>query len=536
MRRSRVPRISRVAHRNRRVKKGLIAVMLGAMSLAPLALAAPENRPADEPLVTPPAADADATAQQELRELSRRHFESGIRLYEDRNYEGALAEFEAAYRSFPSASALQNVALCQKELYRYSEAKESLTRLMREHARELTEPERKAVRDVIGELASLVGTVRLSVIPKQARVSLDGRSLSAEERDQAVSLDVGEHRVTAEADGFAPLSRVFRVAGGHTDVPLELRLVETTGTVEVHAPDPQTAIAIDGRPVAFAFYRGRLEPGRHFVQIYREGFEPYEEEVEVKVGEVLRVQGELGEPTETVSTSASIDRKPTAKRTLRGFYGLGTFSLLTVRGSPNGFNADSNYDPGYELGLRAGYRLATPLGFEALVSSGTFVIQGHCSRVEATACSSAAATVYHLETRRIGAGVRFMSEGEGLRLFSVLNGGIVAQDFRAYGRHASGSGPYASLELGVTMNYRHSLWELALLGIFDEAEQIRTKDFTPYESRGGIQLLGMSLRFGWSDWAPPRKVPPMPERSTPVSNPPSDSTSRLAPPSPSPSP
>jgi hypothetical protein len=461
---------------------------------------------------TPPP--IDEPVDELPRVLSRRHFESGIRLYEDKNYSGALAEFEAAYRSYPSGSSLQNVALCQKQLYRYSEAKDTLSRLLANHGSELTPDERKSVREAVDELASLVGTIRVTVSPNNARITLDGRSLTQEERAQAVSLDVGEHRIAAEAEGYAPLLRVFRVAGGHSDIPVELHLVETTGMVEVIAPDPQTAIAIDGRPVAFASYIGRLEPGRHFVQIYREGYEPYEKEIDVNVGDRLHVQGELGEPTDTVAVDTSAARKTAPKRILRGFYGFGTASTLVVRGHPAGFVANSNYDLGYELGLRAGYRLMTPLSIEAQVASGAYVVQGRCADVFEPSCPHTRATAYHLDTRRLGAGARLMSEGESLRLFSVLGAGFVAQDYRAFGHHASGSGLYVQLELGVAINYRHSLWELVAIGLFDESEHIRASTLAPYENGGGIQLFGLGLHVGWSDWSPPRKVPPMPPTVT----------------------
>ncbi|HEX6275750.1 MAG TPA: hypothetical protein VFZ53_22065, partial [Polyangiaceae bacterium] len=45
---------------------------------------------------------------------ARAHFKSGTKLYQDGNYAGALAEFEAAYESKPGPGSLQNVALCQK--------------------------------------------------------------------------------------------------------------------------------------------------------------------------------------------------------------------------------------------------------------------------------------------------------------------------------------------------------------------------------------------------------------------------------------
>src|ERR1700742_1591324 len=65
---------------------------------------------------SPGPADAQTT------QSARRHFRTGVKLYRDGNYKGALAEFEAAYRDKPSAGSLQNVALCQKALFRYPQA------------------------------------------------------------------------------------------------------------------------------------------------------------------------------------------------------------------------------------------------------------------------------------------------------------------------------------------------------------------------------------------------------------------------------
>ena len=477
------------------------------------AQAQPATRPLDakthpgEPAYNAAPEDESALSP---RHASRHHFESGIRLFEDKNYSGALAEFEAAYRTFPSASALQNVALCQKQLYRYSDARKTLTQLLESHGSELSVRDREEVRDATTELLSLVGTVRFNVTPPNATLVLDGRTLGPQDLSEAISLDVGEHHVVAEADGFAPLTQVFRVAGGHTDVPVDLALTETTGIVEILAPDPQTAIAIDGRPVAFEFYQGRLAPGRHFVQVYREGYEPYEEELDITVGEKARVVGELGESLFAEAQNGD-STTSTTKRSQLGWYGLGSASLLAVRGHPAGFRADSNYDFGYELGFRAGYRVLPPIAFEGQVASGSYVVQGHCANVLPSSCPYASTAEYRFDTRRIGANVRLMSQGEPARFVSSIGTGAVSQDFEIGTSQAKGVSPYVQLELGVAMNYRHLLCEVSALGIFDGASSIRQVEFRPFEMGGGMQFFGLSIRLGYSEWSVSRKTPPMPQ-------------------------
>src|SRR5690349_9925791 len=75
------------------------------------------------PIVPPPAGSAPAgpaappaapDPAQVATEAARAHFKTGIKLYRDGNYPGALAEFEAAYELKPGPGSLQNVALCQK--------------------------------------------------------------------------------------------------------------------------------------------------------------------------------------------------------------------------------------------------------------------------------------------------------------------------------------------------------------------------------------------------------------------------------------
>lgn len=459
-----------------------------------------------------PNADSDSKAD------SRRHFDNGVKLFEDRNYTAALAEFEAAYRQYPSASALQNIALCQKQLYRYSDARESLIRLKRDHLGELESVDRATVDDAIRELANLIGSVRISAQPSNAKITLDGHALSAEALRAPIVLDVGEHLVTAEADGFAPASRAFRVAGGHVEVPVSLRLTETTGTVVILAPDQHTAIAIDGRPVAFAQWRGRVEPGRHFVQIYREGFEPYEEEIEVEIGATVTVRGTLGDrtdPTETVA--APPGQASTAKRTPRGYYGLLGGSILVPRGQPAGFDAASDYDLGWSLGLRAGYRINGQLGVEGHVDSGSFAVQGHCTNLSTTACPTSGDSTYHLDTRRIGASLRLFSGGETIRLTSTFGAGLVSQDFHYANHRAAGLDEFVSIEAGLQANWRHALFELVGTAIFDGASNIHVADFRPYADGNGIHFFGLSLRVGWGEWTPARApLPPMPSVSQPT--------------------
>src|SRR5438477_7435815 len=52
----------------------------------------------------------------------KQHMENGVKVYEDKNYEAALVEFEAAYGIKKKPGPLLNIALCHKKLFNYPKA------------------------------------------------------------------------------------------------------------------------------------------------------------------------------------------------------------------------------------------------------------------------------------------------------------------------------------------------------------------------------------------------------------------------------
>ena len=183
-----------------------------------------------------------------------------MHLFQHGHVAGALAEFEVAYDIHPNSAALQNIALCQKALFRYREAKASLQKLLARHQHELTPTDHKTVQAVIAELDDFIGTVRVTVVPPTARVTLDDTTLTASDLAHPIELDVGEHRVRVEADGYEAAQRSLTVAGSDTNAPFNITLVPTHGFLTVLTPDPRSAIAVDGRAVAFESYRGIVGP------------------------------------------------------------------------------------------------------------------------------------------------------------------------------------------------------------------------------------------------------------------------------------
>ena len=113
-------------------------------------------------------------------------------------------------------------------------------------------------------------------------------------------------------------------------MPVDFALEATGGFAVVTTNDPNAAIAIDGKALAFFQWRGPLDPGRHYVQVYGEGFKNYEQAFAVEVGKTAQLDVKL-ERLPPGTQPAKPDDQPTRQS---GWYGLGVLSAIGLRNSP----------------------------------------------------------------------------------------------------------------------------------------------------------------------------------------------------------
>jgi hypothetical protein len=466
----------------------------------------------EETTSPPPVEVAEKTAS------ARRHFKNGIKLYKDADYRGALAEFEAAYREKPGPGSLQNIALSLKALFRYAEAAESLRLLLARHGADLQEDERRAVQVALDELAALVGTLTIAVEPADATVSVNGRSLSAEERASGVSLNVGEHTVAAVAPGYARRVQVVRIASQQR-VPLALKLEPTSGFLEILALDPKAAIAVNGEPLAYHRWTGPVPPDvDHTIQIYRRGFEPFETTAHVEIGQKLRISGALGPPTGEAIESAPLSSKPGAPpepRVPKGVYVLFALGVAGVNDAPLGLEVSSGDMSFASVGGRLGYRLTQLLALDLALDLGGVEGENACERQSDGSCVD---RNFSLTTLRLGPSLRLYTSGETVRFPIAIGAGVVSHrlklepvtgDAELRGGEASGADPYFCVELGASYNYRHLLLELGVAAFIESASELRGnfdgRGKRPAFESGTLPLLGVSLKVGYSAWAPKKR-------------------------------
>jgi len=184
----------------------------------------------------PPAGKVDAKSLMQ----------SGVRLFEAKDYLGALAVFRDAYARFPSAKILLNIGTTLKLLDRKADAANTYQRYL---SSQDADPNKKAeVTAQLAELDKSVGVLEVSVTPADADLQLGDETVPA----ASVKLwraSPGSFKVQARRDGYSPDTKVVTVQAGEKaaivfkliEVPkVQTRIVEVPrGDIGAHAEVPE---------------------------------------------------------------------------------------------------------------------------------------------------------------------------------------------------------------------------------------------------------------------------------------------------------
>jgi hypothetical protein len=256
----------------------MLVVTYGCWSLCPAIAFA-------KPAPSPPASPAPPSAEAEAGKL---HFQQGVALYNDGNYSGALAEFEASYKAHPSPSVLYNVGLTLKALFRYTEAIAMLERVLNEDTK-LSSERRVAINQVIGEMRALLADVTIKVAPDGASVRLDGRTIgTAPLPVQAIA--AGNHVLEVNADGYQPGRReLMIVAGQPTTVDIKLAVISKMGHVHIVSEPQGAKLALDGKSMGATPLDLELPLGGHRLETTANDFHTDGREFVIEAGQTRDV-------------------------------------------------------------------------------------------------------------------------------------------------------------------------------------------------------------------------------------------------------
>jgi len=213
---------------------------------------------------------------------ARSRFFTGAELYQEGDYEGALAEFRASYEMRHAPVASFNMAQTLRALHRYHEAVQVFERYLREARGEISSARLRRVRRTIRALQRRIAPITLQVEPAGARIRIEGRFAGEAPLREPLMLGAGRRDVEVTADGYVPVRDEIEVVGRQPRT-VEIRLArrETAGTIAVTSDPEEAHIRVDGLEVGTAPIERRVSEGGHVLEASLDGYDLYRETLEI---------------------------------------------------------------------------------------------------------------------------------------------------------------------------------------------------------------------------------------------------------------
>lgn len=363
-----------------------------------------------------------ASAQEDAAlEPYRQHMRVGVDLYTQKNYVAAISEFEEAYKAKPKASPLVNIALCHKAMFAYPKAVHALETALEKHSDTMSEDEKKAAQKEIEEMRALLAYVTFAVTPNsQFVVWIDGEAHPEAAQGQAVAVSPGPRTVRVSAEGYAAVEEQVKLTSGAR--ALKYTLLPNMGFVRIKAHGAKYAIAVDQKALDYGEWSGLLSPGPHVIEMYVPGnpAAPYRVRLDVEVGKSYEIAPGKGGVQllggAAPGTLPPLVPKPPEKPIAGPFF-LTTVSLFGPTEQPAAFDGEG-VSPGVSAGARLGYRVNTPVSFDAMFEYSNILIEK----------SFDDAFNYNLEMVRAGLNMRLQTPGRVARFYGNIGGGVTYED------------------------------------------------------------------------------------------------------------
>jgi tetratricopeptide (TPR) repeat protein len=204
---------------------------------------------------------------------AKKKYKEGFALFEDEQYPAALSAFEESYQRHPNPDVLFNIAMCQKAMYRYTDALETFERFLDTTDLEEDDLLYLEVEAERADLMTKVGQLEIVSSQKGAALRLDGQVVGETPVDP-IPVTVGEHTVELEKEGFALYRREVTLTAGAT-LQIQVTLEPEQGTVEIRCPI-SAQLVLNGQQEEPCPFIGKLPVGSHQLVLTVPGATPVE--------------------------------------------------------------------------------------------------------------------------------------------------------------------------------------------------------------------------------------------------------------------
>lgn len=142
-------------------------------------------------------------------------------------------------------------------------------------------------QEILVDLVSNVGSVRIASVPTNARITIDGKPYGF--TPFSGELEAGQHRVRLEKNGAVPLEMTIDV-GRDQKLNRSFKLATAPGSIEVNSDPAGAQIRLDGKLVGIAPVTLKdVASGKHEISAGKAGFDSVTKTVEVAPGSCSEV-------------------------------------------------------------------------------------------------------------------------------------------------------------------------------------------------------------------------------------------------------
>lgn len=265
------------------------------------------------------AVGAPREARADDDEEARAAFVVGSERVKESRWAEALEAYERSLAKRAHPVTTFNVGVCERALGHATRAERAFAAALddeRKTPHVLPEPVRRDAETFLAETRATIAEVELTISPGDALVLVDGRPLVPAEgrpdvrvaglapQGKAVALgagteakillraDPGLHVILLSKHGFSDI--VHRASWApRTKAKLALSLDRLPGRIAVTSAPASGVVTLDGLDVGEAPVAVERGPGLHHVRVRRQGFLPYDVDLQLRAGEESNIDAKL---------------------------------------------------------------------------------------------------------------------------------------------------------------------------------------------------------------------------------------------------
>jgi hypothetical protein len=244
--------------------------------------AAKQEPAAPSPPPAPTAPASKAPLSESLTGEAKTEYDAGKILYEDGDYSGASLKFQRAYELSKDPRLLWNRAAAEKNLRHYVLVSELVRGYLTEGAAFISDTDRADGEALLVTVGAFVAKLAITVSQPGATILIDGKPSGSSPLKEPLLVDMGQHEVKVELNGYKTIARPVQVAGGGTTaVDFALEVEKHEGTLRITVGMDAT-IRVDGKMVGMGQWQGTLPSGVHTVEASAKGKQTYVSDVLVQ--------------------------------------------------------------------------------------------------------------------------------------------------------------------------------------------------------------------------------------------------------------